>query len=229
MDGASVEPQTASEFHRRVEQAEVAGVMNELQACGRLAGVLFVVGAISATVSALSFEGAPPPAIYAVVVAAILCGAACFAIPWQRLPRGAFHFVAALGTGTVGLAVAAGGPQLAFYYVFVAVFTSYVFAERPAVTGQLALVVLALAAPVAYEGTSREWLTAVLVTLPNVVVVAVVVTHLRERLRAEHRAYRRFAEQAFDVALRLRTEATVEDRLVSARSRAAARWHTRAS
>jgi hypothetical protein len=175
------------------------------RAYGRLAGVLFVVGSLSSIPSSLLLEPRPASSIYLLTGAAVLSGLLCFAIPWERLPRWVFHLLPALGTVYVAAAAEAASPSYSFYYVFIAVYVAYVFDGAGAITVQLLFIALALIAPAIWDpDTSGETVRRTLLFVPGLGITSAVVVLLRRRLDSDRRRYREFAEEAYDIALRIR-------------------------
>jgi hypothetical protein len=172
---------------------------------GRLAGVLAMSGSVSSVPSSFLIEPAPPSAIYLLGLLAFASGAACFVIPWERLPWGAFHVLAGLGTVFAATAVEIAGPPYSFYYVFIAIYVAYVFESRLAVMGHLLFIGAALLAPLAWDPeASRETVRRALLFIPALAITSGVVVLLRQRLEQDRRRYSEFAEEAYDIALRIR-------------------------
>jgi hypothetical protein len=172
---------------------------------GRLAGALSVAGAVSSVPSSLLLEPAPSPAVYLLPALAVISGAVCFAIPWERLPLAIFHAIAALGTVYVAAAAEIAAPSYSFYYVFIAVYAAFVFESRVAVAAHLLFIAIALLAPAVWDpDTSGETVRRALLFIPGLALTSGVVVLLRQRLERDRRRYRVFAEEAYDIALRIR-------------------------
>src|SRR5919198_1119891 len=73
---------------------------------GRLGGILFTfVAVVSLVANQLLVEPVPPSRSDYVAVLGLLCGVACFLVPWPRLTWGAAHGIPASATGLVALTV----------------------------------------------------------------------------------------------------------------------------
>ena len=169
---------------------------------GRLAGLLFMVGAVVSVPTSLLFTN---PAVGAVSrwinLLAFVSGVACFAIPWRRVPERWFHLVPIIGTAEVALSVwgvGVHGGIYAWYYVLVAVYVSYVFERRAAIAAHMAFVAVCFTLPVTYLADANSAMIRALVAVPLLFTVAGMVAYLREGLE-EGRAL--LAEQARTDAL----------------------------
>ncbi len=168
------------------------------RAIGRIAGILFAAGGLATVPAYRLMENPAPPAVANLLpFLAFLSGIACFLVPWDRLRASWFHFVPALGTLEVALSVWVLGPHgnvVSWFYVFVVVFAALAFCERAAVSAHVAFASVALAAPIAYMPESaRDNLVRTLVALPTLVVAAMVVAYLRERLELGQHVMRQAA------------------------------------
>jgi diguanylate cyclase (GGDEF)-like protein len=153
---------------------------------GRLAGLLFVVGAI---VSAPANELFTNPRVGAaarwVDLLAFVSGLVCLAIPWRRVSERWFHLLPIVGTVEVALSVwsvSTHGGIYSWYYVLVAVFTGYAFESRAQIAAHMGLVAVAFAAPIAYLHSASNAPIRTVVAVPVILAVAGVVAYLREGL-----------------------------------------------
>lgn len=179
-----------------------------------MAAALFIVGALVSIPSSLLGTSQHPPTVYLLTLLGLASGLVCLALPWERIPRRWFHLVGAVATLEVAVAVAAADRSFQWYYVFVALFAAYVFPTRAEAAGQVGLVCVAFLAPAIYDpDTSRETIGSALVAIPSLVLTALVVVHMHERLEAKQRLYRQFAEDALALAIRIGGEAAVPSRL----------------
>ena len=155
---------------------------------GRLAGLLFAVGAIvSAPANELFTDPRVGQAARWVDLLAFVSGVVCLAIPWRRVPERWFHLLPIAGTLEVALSVWSVGTHggiYSWYYVLVAVFTAYAFESRAQIAAHMGLVTVAFAAPVAYLDASGNAPIRTVVAVPVILAVAAVVTYLREGLEA---------------------------------------------
>jgi diguanylate cyclase (GGDEF)-like protein len=167
---------------------------------GRLAGMLFTFIAVVA-LGANQLLVAPVPASGAdyVAVLGLLCGVACFLVPWRALTWRASYAIPVAATGLIALLAGQvgdrHGPVYAWFYVLVAVFCAYAYRSRRAVAGQLALVAFAAALPALYGADRGEELVRAFVAVPTLVLAGGMVLVVRERLEARQRALHRLARR----------------------------------
>jgi len=95
---------------------------------GRLAGLLFMVGAAVSLPTNLLFTNPPVGAASRWInLLAFISGAICLLIPWRRVAAGWFHLVPLIGTLEVALSVWGVGAHAgiySWYYVLVAVYVA---------------------------------------------------------------------------------------------------------
>jgi len=104
---------------------------------GRCAGVLFFAAALASLPANLLLSN-PEPVwwVHLLNLMGFVSGAACWFIPWHRLPRGVMHALPVVGTAEVVLTVKAldvHGEIYLWYFVLLAVFVGYAFQTRKAV------------------------------------------------------------------------------------------------
>lgn len=183
----------------RHEQAEQA------RRFGTAIGWLFVGGSLLAIPTTFLFDPRPPAGIYVVFVAGFCAGLLILAAPWERLSLRWFHLTALTGTVLITLAVELGDRGYGFLYVLVVVGSAYVFRSRAEVALQVALVGIALVAPLIWEAEqNREILQNALLIVPALTLVAASIVYLRERLESTHQRHLDFAEEAMALTLRIR-------------------------
>lgn len=158
---------------------------------GRLAGVLFVVGALASIPANLLFRDPEVGALNHVLVAvALVSGLGCLLAPWERIPERIFHAVPLLASAEVALTVwAAGkhGPVYEWFFVLVAVFTAYAFESRHTIGLHMTVCTIAAALPFLYRDDTIEQVARAGVLMPMLWVATAVVMHLREGLVAGQR------------------------------------------
>jgi diguanylate cyclase (GGDEF)-like protein len=167
---------------------------------GRLAGLLFSVGAVLSVPANLLFHSpGVEPRAFAVNALAFVTGVICLLIPWDRVPPGWFHLIPVLGSGEVALAVwGVGGGHVDVYcwfFVFVAVFAAYAFSDRRVIAAHTSIAALAFALPLTYPGNGPDTFTRTLVGVPVLFVLAGIVAYLREELEARQRELESQASQ----------------------------------
>jgi len=153
---------------------------------GRLAGLLFMVGAVISVPTSLLFTDPPVGAASRWInLLAFVSGVACFAIPWRRVPARWFHLVPIIGTAEVALSVwgiGTHGGTYSWYYVLVAVYVAYVFEHRAAIAAHMAFVAVCFVLPVIYLSDTNGAAIRALVAVPLLFTVAGMVAYLREGL-----------------------------------------------
>jgi diguanylate cyclase (GGDEF)-like protein len=153
---------------------------------GRLAGLLFAVGALASAPTNELF--ADPPVGQAarwIDLLAFVSGLVCLSIPWRRVPEQWFHLLPIVGTVEVALSVwgiGVHGGIYSWYYVLVAVFAAYAFDSRVQIAAHTAFVAAAFAAPIVYLHDASTASLRTLVAVPVLFAVAAVVAYLREGL-----------------------------------------------
>jgi diguanylate cyclase (GGDEF)-like protein len=159
---------------------------------GRVAAALFSAGALSALLTAQFLKRPSPPlAFYGVIVLAILTGIACMLIPWERLSLRWLHGVSILGTIETSLAVGLAGAHggvYSVYYVFVVALVAYSFASRQAIAAHVVLATAALIVMFSrLPAANGERIATEVLGIAALVVIATVVTALREALESRQR------------------------------------------
>ena len=158
---------------------------------GRLAGVLFVVGALASIPANLLFRHPQAGTINQVLVAlALVSGIGCLLAPWDRIGATVFHAVPAVASAEVALtvwAVGRHGPVYEWFFVLVAVFAAYAFESRRTIAVHMALTTVAACLPVLYRHPTIDQVARVGVLVPMLWVATAVVAHLREQMMARQR------------------------------------------
>jgi diguanylate cyclase (GGDEF)-like protein len=153
---------------------------------GRLAGLLFMVGAIaSIPANATLSHPAVGQRVWLIDALAFVSGIVCFFVPWERLSEGCFHVLPAAGTFETALSVwgiGVHGGIYAWYFVLVAVFVAYAFDSRMQIAAHMGLVGIVFALPVLYLPNTGDAIIRVAVAVPVLCAVAAVVAYLREGL-----------------------------------------------
>jgi diguanylate cyclase (GGDEF)-like protein len=153
---------------------------------GRLAGLLFMVGAAISLPTNLLFSSPPVGAASRWInLLAFVSGVVCFLIPWRRVAARWFHLVPLVGTAEVALSVwgvGVHGGIYAWYYVLVAVYVAYVFERRIEIAAHMGFVALCFTLPVTYLADPNTAAIRALVAVPLLCTVAGMVAYLREGL-----------------------------------------------
>lgn len=159
---------------------------------GRVAGLLFSLGALSAVATMPLLADPGLSSSFELVIAlALASGAACALIPWNVMSPRFLHAVPMIGTIEVALAVwAAGSPGSIYgiYYVFVALFAAYAFQSRRAIAAHVAVAASARALPLlSLRSGGGDIAPKTLLAIVLMAVIAAVVTLLREGLEDRER------------------------------------------
>ena len=158
---------------------------------GRLAGVLFIVGALASIPANLLFRHPSVGTLNNVLVAlALVSGLGCLLAPWERIPARVFHLVPATASIEVAVtvwAVGRHGPVYEWFYVLVAVFAAYAFERRRDLVAHMGLATLAACLPLLYGENPSEQVARLGVLISMLWVATGVVAHLREQMVARQR------------------------------------------
>ena len=162
----------------------------------RLAGLLFVTGALSTIPGTFLLEDSFEPWMYGLTALAIAIGVACLVLPWWRIPDKVLTAVPVLATVLIAVAVAITDPVFNYLYFFVALFVALVFPEPRRMAPYMVLVVAALFAPLLYsDEPSDEILLVAIAVGPGVVLTAFVVGRLTSGLEQSREAYRQLSSE----------------------------------
>ncbi|MEO6495976.1 MAG: GGDEF domain-containing protein [Solirubrobacteraceae bacterium] len=158
---------------------------------GRLAGILFIVGALASIPANLLFRDPQVGVLNHVMVAiALVSGLGCLLAPWDRIPERVFHAVPVLASAEVALtvwAVGTHGPVFEWFFVLAAVFAAYAFERRRTIAIHMMLCTAAAALPIFYREDTIEQVARIGVLMPILWVATAVVMFLREGLVARQR------------------------------------------
>jgi hypothetical protein len=114
------------------------------------------------------------------------------------------HLLGVLATVEAAWAVAVFGQAYVAFYFLIAVSVAYMAPDAKSLAPHLVLIGVAILAPIAYgpEG-ARSTVQLALVVYPLLVLTASLIAYLRQRLVADHRSYRLFAEETLALADRI--------------------------
>jgi diguanylate cyclase (GGDEF)-like protein len=167
-----------------------------LRGAWRLAGLLFVAGALTTIPASLLLEDPIESWNYVLTALGILSGIACLVLPWQRLDERWLALVPVAATAQIAAVVALTDPVFIYLYFFVALYIGLVFPATPQMWPFLTLIMLAMLAPLVYESApTRETLLWVLAAAPFAALSAVVIGRLTSGLQASREAYRRLSTE----------------------------------
>jgi diguanylate cyclase (GGDEF)-like protein len=159
---------------------------------GRVAALLFSLGALSALATMPLLSDPRLPSSFELVIAlALASGIACAFTPWNLLSPRWLHAVPIVGTIEVALAVWTAGSHgsiYGIYYAFVALFAAYAFQSRRAIAAHVALAAAARTLPLlSLRSVGGDVAAKTLLAIVLMAVIAAVVMLLRERLeQREH-------------------------------------------
>ncbi|MGH2956243.1 MAG: diguanylate cyclase [Solirubrobacterales bacterium] len=167
-----------------------------LRGAWRIAGLLFIGGSLSTVPSLFLLDRPFEPWVPALTVIAIISGLICLLLPWQRVEERWLAVVPVAATLQIAAAVAATDYVFTYLYFFVALFVGLVFARVRQMLPFLALIMVALVVPFAYESEPvRQTTLWVLAVAPGVMFIAIVVARLTANLEASKEAYRRLSTE----------------------------------
>ncbi len=178
---------------------------SELCRLGRLAGVLMIVGSLTAVPAGLVVEPAPKAYEHLIGLGSALIGVAALLAPWERISANWLHLVLIVSTLEIAAGVAVLSDDYAFFYVLVAMFAAFVIRDRAFLVAYMLVFTLALVAPLLYADESvKEQAHHILITFPVFVIAAAIVRYLRDTLERRERDYLGFAFEAVSLAERIR-------------------------
>ena len=163
----------------------------------RLAGLLFIVGAVSTVPATFVLEGGGIATWkYALTALGVLTGVLCILLRLDLLDRRWLRVVPIVATIEVAVAVAITDAVFSYLFFFVAVYVALVFPRPREMAPYLALIVLALLGPLGYGSESaRDVLLWTLAVAPGLVLTALVVGRLTHGLETSREEYRRLSDQ----------------------------------
>jgi diguanylate cyclase (GGDEF)-like protein len=126
----------------------------------------------------------------------VIVGIACLLIPWWRIPDRALAVIPIVATVFIAAAVAMTHSVYSYLYFFVALFVALVFPEPKRMAPYLALIMVALLAPLIYsDRPSDEVMLWALAAGPGVILTAIVVGRLTSGLEQSREAYRQLSTE----------------------------------
>ena len=156
---------------------------------GRIAALAFMTGGLIAIPANLLISPADH-FVYLMPLLALVPGAACILVSWERVPPSVLELTSVLAVGLVSLSMAVASPAYAAYYVFVTLFIAMVFDRARVVLSHLVLIAVGLFVPVLFGShTGRETLILALLEAPSLLVVGMITFHLTSRLEESREAY----------------------------------------
>jgi hypothetical protein len=171
---------------------------------GTLGGLGIIGAALFAVPSTLLLEPRPQADAYLATLAGLATGFICLALPWERMDTRWLHLVGILATVEAAWAVAVFGQAYVAFYFLIAVSVAYMAPNARSLAPHLVFIGVAILAPIVYgPEDARSTLQLTLVVYPLLALTASLIAYLRQRLVADHRSYRLFAEETLALADRI--------------------------
>jgi hypothetical protein len=169
----------------------------------RIAGVLLVTGSLFSIPSGMVIEPPPPLSHYWISLTGLLIAGGLLAAPSAWITRAWIYASLLIGVALTALAVGVFSDDYALFYVITAIYGALVLRRKGEVTAYVALITLALLAPLAYDDRIKEQLHHIFVVLPVLLISALFVVYLRETVERNARNYAQFAGEADALASRI--------------------------
>lgn len=167
-----------------------------LRGAWRLAGLLFLVGAVSTIPGTFLLDDGIEPWMYALIGIGMLCGVACLLVPWWRLSEHWLLLAPVLATIVVAFGLAVTGFVFSYLFFLIALYLGLIFPRSRQLMPLLALVLAGLFVPLAIgDEPGRDALFWGLALGPAIVLTAVVVGRLTAGLESSREAYRRLSTE----------------------------------
>jgi hypothetical protein len=176
----------------------------------RIAGVLLLTGSLFSIPSGMVIEPAPPLTDYWVSLTGALIAAALLLVPSAWITRAWVYASLLVGVVLIAIAVDLFSDDYAFFYVITAIYGAFALRRKAEVTAYVALITLALLAPLVYDDQIKEQLHHIFVVLPVLLISALFVVYLRESLERNVRNYAELAGEADALASRIRRSVGME-------------------
>jgi hypothetical protein len=176
----------------------------------RIAGVLLLTGSLFSIPSGMVIEPAPPLTDYWVSLTGALIAAALLLVPSAWITRAWVYASLLVGIVLIAIAVDLFSDDYAFFYVITAIYGAFALRRKAEVTAYVALITLALLAPLVYDDQIKEQLHHIFVVLPVLLISALFVVYLRESLERNVRNYAELAGEADALASRIRRSVAME-------------------
>jgi hypothetical protein len=171
----------------------------------RLAGALFIFGSLFGVPSTLILTNVDPGLMLLFTALGLATGIVCLLLPWERISPAWAHVVLVVAVAEVAAVAAAAHYTFLIYFVMIGVFVSYAFPSRRVLAAYLALITLVLIGYGIGSGGDRDVaMQLAMLTIPVVLVSSILVAYLREQQEASRLKIQHFADEALELAARLR-------------------------
>jgi hypothetical protein len=169
----------------------------------RIAGVLLLTGSVFSIPGGMVIEPAPPLTDYWVSLTGATVAAGLLLAPSAWITRTWVHFSLLVGVVLIAVAVGVFSDDYAFFYVITAIYGAFALRRKAEVFAYVALLTVALLAPLVYDDRIKEQLHHIFVVLPVLLISALFVVYLRESLERNVRDYAELAGEADALASRI--------------------------
>ena len=167
-----------------------------LRGAWRLAGLLFITGALSTVPGTFLLDEQFEPWVYSVTAVAVLIGVACLVLPWWRMSERWLAILPAVAIVLIAVDIAVTHLVFTYLYFFVALFVALVYPQPRRMAPYLVMIIAGLLAPLLYmDEPDREVLLWALAAGPGVILTALVVGRLTAGLEASREAYRQLSTE----------------------------------
>jgi hypothetical protein len=170
----------------------------------RIAGILLLTGSVFSIPGGVVIEPTPPLTDYWVSLAGVTIAAALLLAPSAWITRIWVYFSLLVGVVLIAIAVDVFSDDYAFFYVITAIYGAFALRHKAEVVAYVALLTIALLAPLVYDDRIKEQLHNIFVVLPVLLISALFVVYLRESLERNVRKYAELAGEADALASRIR-------------------------
>ena len=195
----------------RARRIEIQRERDLVRRQGLAAGGLLLAVSLSALPSSFLLTDRPSLIAYLVLALGAMAGLACLRAPWNWLPSRWLHVPTLLATGVVCAWIAFTNVDYGVYYVLVAAYAGYVFRWREQAIAEVGVALLAMLVPLLYKPDHNDVGLHTLVLFPVLMIAAGGAIYARNRMEDQRREYRAFAQQALELALRIRGDALLGD------------------
>jgi hypothetical protein len=170
----------------------------------RIAGVLLLTGSVFSIPGGVVIEPTPPLIDYWVSLTGATIAAGLLLAPSAWITRAWVYFSLLVGVVLIAVAVGVFSDDYAFFYVITAIYGAFALRRKVEVFAYVALLTVALLAPLVYDDQIKEQLHHIFVVLPVLLISALFVVYLRESLERNMRNYAELAGEADALASRIR-------------------------
>jgi hypothetical protein len=170
----------------------------------RVAGVLLLTGSLFSIPSGAVLEPPPPLTDYSISAAGMLIAAGLLVSPARWITRAWVYASLLVGVVLIALAVGLFSDDYAFFYVVTGIYGAFALRRKTEVVANVALITVALLAPLVYSDEISEQLHHIFVVLPVLLISSLFVVYLRESLEQNVRRYAQLAGEADELASRIR-------------------------